>query len=65
MDDGDRRSKVQRLYDACDAVFSPGKGGLPTLSQIRWPRGILGTYVAPASRLGSLESVDVITDQCL
>ena len=33
--------------------------------QIRWPRGILGTYVAPASRLGSLESVDVITDQCL
>jgi hypothetical protein len=43
MDDGDRRSKVQRLYDACDAVFSPGKGGLPTLTQIRWLRGILGT----------------------
>ncbi|PAN12893.1 hypothetical protein PAHAL_2G298800 [Panicum hallii] len=41
MDDGDRRSKVQRLYDACDAVFSPGKGGLPTLTQIRWLRGIL------------------------
>ncbi|RLN35638.1 plant cysteine oxidase 1 [Panicum miliaceum] len=41
-DDGDRRSKVQRLYDACDAVFSPGKkGGLPTLAQIRWLRGIL------------------------
>ncbi|CAN6167303.1 unnamed protein product [Urochloa humidicola] len=42
-DDGDRRSKVQRLYDACDAVFSPGKGarGLPTLARIRWLHDIL------------------------
>ncbi|XP_062199940.1 plant cysteine oxidase 3-like [Phragmites australis] len=38
--DGDQ-SKVQRLYDACDAVFSPGKGGLPTLTQIRWLQDIL------------------------
>ncbi|CAL5087889.1 unnamed protein product [Urochloa decumbens] len=43
-DDGGRRSKVQRLYDACDAVFSPGKkgaGGLPTLTRIRWLQDIL------------------------
>ncbi|KAG2635607.1 plant cysteine oxidase 1-like [Panicum virgatum] len=39
--DGDRRSKVQRLYDACDAVFSPEKEGLLTLSQVRWLQGIL------------------------
>jgi len=49
--DGDRRSKVQRLYDACDAVFSPGKGGLPTLSQIRWLQGILGTCTSRLPRI--------------
>jgi len=43
--DGDR-SEVQRLYDACGAVFSPWRGGgLPTLTQIRWlqVQDILGT----------------------
>jgi len=41
--DGDR-SEVQRLYDACGAVFSPWRGGgLPTLTQIRWLQDILGT----------------------
>jgi hypothetical protein len=41
--DGDR-SEVQRLYDACGAVFSPRRGGgLPTLTQIRWLQDILGT----------------------
>nr|CAB3457325.1 unnamed protein product [Digitaria exilis] len=42
--DCDGRSKVQRLYDACDAVFSPGKQGgrkLPTLKQIRWLQDVL------------------------
>ncbi|CAD6224579.1 unnamed protein product [Miscanthus lutarioriparius] len=39
--DGDR-SEVQRLYDACGAVFSPWRGGgLPTLTQIRWLQDIL------------------------
>uniref|UniRef100_J3MYC8 Uncharacterized protein n=1 Tax=Oryza brachyantha TaxID=4533 RepID=J3MYC8_ORYBR len=38
----DHQSKVQRLYDACDAVFSSGsKAGLPTLTQIRWLQDLL------------------------
>ncbi|EEE69887.1 hypothetical protein OsJ_29708 [Oryza sativa Japonica Group] len=38
----DHQSKVQRLYDACDAVFSSGsKAGLPTLKQIRWLQDLL------------------------
>ncbi|KAG8057084.1 hypothetical protein GUJ93_ZPchr0002g26030 [Zizania palustris] len=38
----DQQSKVQRLYDACDAVFSSGnKAGLPTLTQIRWLQDLL------------------------
>uniref|UniRef100_A0A0E0B455 cysteine dioxygenase n=1 Tax=Oryza glumipatula TaxID=40148 RepID=A0A0E0B455_9ORYZ len=38
----DHQSKVQRLYNACDAVFSSGsKAGLPTLKQIRWLQDLL------------------------
>ncbi|KAF0915876.1 hypothetical protein E2562_039487 [Oryza meyeriana var. granulata] len=43
----DHQSKVQRLYEACDAVFSSGnKAGLPTLTQIRWLQDLLGTDAA-------------------
>jgi cysteamine dioxygenase len=51
----DHQSKVQRLYDACDAVFSSGsKAGLPTLKQIRWLQDLLGTLYSYLSlHLGS------------
>ncbi|KAJ4747455.1 Plant cysteine oxidase 2 [Rhynchospora pubera] len=29
-------SRVQRLYDACNRVFSSGEAGLPTIRHIRW-----------------------------
>uniref|UniRef100_A0A0D9XEP7 cysteine dioxygenase n=1 Tax=Leersia perrieri TaxID=77586 RepID=A0A0D9XEP7_9ORYZ len=42
MDDHHHQSKVQRLYEACDAAFSSGnKAGLPTLTQIRWLQDLL------------------------
>jgi len=62
MDDGDRRSKVQRLYDACDAVFSPEKEGLLTLSQVRWLQGILGTCTSRLPRVLPRIHRRVITD---
>ncbi|RRT50068.1 hypothetical protein B296_00028356 [Ensete ventricosum] len=34
--------KMQRLYDACDMVFSSGRTGLPTPRQLGWLQGILG-----------------------
>ncbi|CAL9111071.1 hypothetical protein MUK42_00284 [Musa troglodytarum] len=34
-------SKMQRLYDACDMVFSSGRTGLPTPRQLGWLQGIL------------------------
>ncbi|WOL19944.1 hypothetical protein Cni_G28746 [Canna indica] len=37
----EERSKVQRLYDACDAVFSSGREGLPSLRQLKWLQAIL------------------------
>jgi cysteamine dioxygenase len=36
-------SKVQRLYDACDVVFS-SPGAAPTLGEIRWLQNILGQF---------------------
>jgi cysteamine dioxygenase len=39
-------SKVQRLYDACDMVFSSATAGMPmpaTLGGIRWLQHLLGT----------------------
>uniref|UniRef100_A0A804I967 cysteine dioxygenase n=1 Tax=Musa acuminata subsp. malaccensis TaxID=214687 RepID=A0A804I967_MUSAM len=34
-------SKMQRLYDACDMVFSSGRAELPTPRQLGWLQGIL------------------------
>lgn len=38
-------SKVQRLYDACDLVFSSPAGAPPTLGEIEWLRQLLGKFV--------------------
>ncbi|URE03591.1 hypothetical protein MUK42_19521 [Musa troglodytarum] len=35
------RSKVQTLYDTCEAVFCSGHERLPTLSHIRWQQDLL------------------------
>nr|TKW33574.1 hypothetical protein SEVIR_2G247100v2 [Setaria viridis] len=48
MDDGNRRSKVRRLYDACDAGT-----GLPTLAQIRWLQDILDGMEAADVGIGA------------
>lgn len=39
-------SKMQRLYDACDMVFSSGRAGLPTPRQLGWLQGILGNALS-------------------
>jgi cysteamine dioxygenase len=39
-------SKVQRLYDACDVVFS-SPAAAPTLGEIRWLQRILGEHPPP------------------
>ncbi|RCV12043.1 LOW QUALITY PROTEIN: hypothetical protein SETIT_2G236500v2 [Setaria italica] len=49
MDDGNRRSKVRRLYDACDAGT-----GLPTLAQIRWLQDILDGMEAADVGIGAV-----------
>ena len=36
-------SKVQRLYDACDVVFS-SPAAAPTVGEIRWLQNILGQF---------------------
>lgn len=41
-------SKVQRLYDACDVVFS-SPAAAPTLGEIRWLQQILGEPPRDAS----------------
>jgi hypothetical protein len=35
-------SKVQRLYDACDLVFSSPAQEAPSLGEIEWLRQLLG-----------------------
>ncbi|XP_073014431.1 plant cysteine oxidase 1-like [Typha latifolia] len=34
-------SRIQRLYDACESIFLPGKEGLPAVKQIRWLQDLL------------------------
>jgi cysteamine dioxygenase len=43
-------TKVQRLYDACDVVFS-SPAAAPTLGDIRWLQNILGQFSWPSSPL--------------
>lgn len=44
------RSKIQVIYDACNAVFSQKE--LPTFQQIQWLRNLLGIY-SPSSIIKS------------
>jgi len=51
-------SKVQRLYDACDVVFS-SPAAAPTVGEIRWLQNILGqftTSVVPMPCFGFISS---------
>lgn len=40
MECATERSKIQLIYDACNAVFSQKE--LPTYKQIQWLRNLLG-----------------------
>ncbi|WOK94335.1 hypothetical protein Cni_G03037 [Canna indica] len=51
-------SKVQSLFDASEAVFCNGRGGIPTLTEIRWLQSLLdGMEPADVGIDGSIDDV--------
>jgi hypothetical protein len=52
-------SKVQRLYDACDQVFSSPAGAAPSLGEIEWLRRLLGKQLVTGASACALYFVFV------